>query len=70
MRRFEIHLCQDKDFYDVFTKERLDEVIDCYFNTNKEAICYTLDKLLEAPKKYKHAILFDNKGKNLIFIQR
>lgn len=45
MRRFEIHLCQDKDFYDVFTKERLDEVIDCYFNTNKEAICYTLDKL-------------------------
>lgn len=70
MRRFEIHLCQDKGFNSVLAKERLDKVVECCFNTNKEAIHYTLDKLLEAPKKYEHAVLFDNKGDDLIFIQR
>ena len=70
MRRFEIHLCQDKGFYSVLAKERPDEIIECRFSTNKEAIHYTLDKLLEAPKKYEHAVLFDNKGNDLIFIER
>jgi len=57
-------------FYDIFAKERPDEVIECCFNTNKEVIHYTLDKLLEAPKKYEHAVLFNSKGDSLIFIQR
>jgi len=70
MKRFEIHLCQDKGFYDVFAKERPDEVVECCFNTNKEAIYYTMDKLLEAPKKYEYAVLFDNEGKCLIYIKR
>ena len=70
MRRFEIHLCQDKGFYGIFAKERPDDIIDCCFNRNNEAIHYALDKLLEAPKKYEHAVLFDNKGKILISIQR
>lgn len=70
MRRFEIHLCQDKGFNSVLANERPDKVVECCFNTNKEAIYYTMDKLLEAPKKYEHAVLFDNKGNDLIFIQR
>ena len=70
MRRFEIHLCQDKGINSVLAKERPDKVIECCFNTNKEAIHYTVDKLLEASKKYEHAVLFDNKGNDLIFIQR
>ena len=70
MRRFEIHLCQDKGFYDVFAKERPDEVVERCFNTNKEAIYYTMDKLLEAPKKYEYAVLFDNEGKRLIYVRR
>lgn len=70
MRRFEIHLCQDKGFNSVLAKERPDKVVECCFNTNKEAIHYTMDKLLEAPKRYEHAVLFDNKGNDLIFIQR
>lgn len=53
-----------------FAKERPDKVVECCFNTNEDTIHYTMDKLLEAPKKYEHAILFDNKGKSLIFIQR
>lgn len=70
MKKYEIHLCQDKGFYGIFAKERPDEIIERSFNTNKEAIHYTLDKLLESPEKYEHAILFDDKGNDLIFIQR
>lgn len=70
MKRYEIHLCQNKGFYDCFADVRPDKVIECRFSTNKEAIHYTLDKLLEAPKKYEHTILFNNKSSSLIFIER
>ena len=70
MRRFEIHLCQDKGFYNVFAEERPDEILEVSLNNNKQAMHYTLDKLLEAPKKYEYAILFDNKGDFLISVRR
>ena len=70
MKRYEIHLCQDKGVYSCLANVRPDKVIECSFNTNKEVIHYTLDKLLEAPKKYEYAVLFNSKGDSLIFIQR
>ena len=63
MRRFEIHLCQNED-------SAKEIIIECCFNSNKNAMDYTLYKLLDTPKKYKRAFLIDNKGKNLIRIER
>lgn len=63
MRTFKICLCENENYSVV------DEIIECCFNMNKDAIHYAV-KLLESPKKYKCAFLIDNKGKNLIRIER
>ena len=64
MRTFKICLCKDENYSVV------DEIIECCFNMNKDAIHYAVDKFLESSKKYKCAFLIDNKGKNLIRIEQ
>ena len=65
MRRFKICLVQSSQNGFGLCKD-----MEVHFNTNKEAIHYTLDKLLESPKKYVKGVLFDTKDNLLIKIER
>jgi hypothetical protein len=62
MRRFTVHLCQDASFPI--------KSFEICFNTNKEAMYYALDKLLEASKKYKRMLLTGCNGKVLLNVKR
>lgn len=68
--KYEIHLGQDTGFYGVFAKERPDMVIEVHARNKKEAVHICLDKLLESPKKYERAFMFDNKDNMIIHIER
>ena len=62
MRRFIVHLYQDANFSI--------KNFEIYFNSNKEAMHYALDKLLEASKKYKKMLLTDGNGTVLLNVER
>lgn len=65
MRKFNICLVQSSSNGFGLCKK-----MEVYFNSNKEAIHYTVDKLLESPKKYVKGVLFDTKDNLLIKIER
>lgn len=68
--KYELHLGQNTGIYGARQKERPDEITEVQARTKKEAIHIALDKLLEAPKKYERAFLFDNENNMIIHIER
>lgn len=68
--KYEIHLAQDTGFFGTFANERPDKVIEVYARNKRVAAHMCLNALLEAPKKYERAFVFDNENNMIIHIER